>query len=222
MIFDIAIILAVYGGIVCVTEILGRHGVLILLTRKYAHALSGVAAALLPFAVEKNSALACGIVGAIILGFLVLKGYLPAIGSHGVFDVGVVMFPLGLSLCAFLFWSDTNFLAYQYAALMLGLPDAVAGIVGTRYGGNFFKRYSTKSFEGSAAFFATAFFLSIFFLTTGVGISLGIAVAYAALAGLILAVIEGVSRWGTDNLTVPLAAGTLVFSLLKTFVTVVL
>lgn len=127
-------------------------------------------------------------------------------------SLGEVYFPVAVAVLFVLSKGDT--LAFSIPLLLLALGDAVAALIGVRYGT---LRYTTdegqKSWEGSLAFFLVAF-LSVhipllLFSTTGRAESLFIGL----ILGLLVMLIEAFAWRGLDNLFVPLGG----FMLLESF-----
>ena len=118
---------------------------------------------------------------------------------------GEILFPVSV---AFIFWlARGNALLFCVPVLILSLADAVAALIGRRYG---LSRYETddgwKSIEGSTAFFIAAFLSThvplLLFSDTGRLESLLI----AAAMGLILVLIEAIAWHGLDNLFIPIVS----------------
>ncbi len=84
---------------------------------------------------------------------------------------------------------------------MLGFSDALASLVGSRFGKHHFLIINNKkTFEGSTAFFFTTI-LILFFL--GIFGTLGV------ILSLLLTLFEAVLVFGLDNLVVPVIAALL-------------
>ena len=194
--------LVILGG----AEMTRKLGVGSFATRKGAHVAAGVAASLLPFIVSKESAVLAGLIGAVLMGISVWRGVLPSIGEARRIDIGALGFPLGLSVAAFFFWTNDSAIGYQYAALILALPDALAGIIGTR-GGRTDIELRRKTPLGSLMFALSAFVISVPILYLHLKLGLGISLMYATVAALLLAAVEWISGKGFDNLTLPASAG---------------
>jgi dolichol kinase len=141
-------------------------------------------------------------------------------------SLGTVYFAISITLLFLALWrpgspADKGYIAAA-GAMAMTWGDALASIVGKRYGRH---RYqvagSTRSYEGSAAMFAASalsMFLTILLvpgsplgpltpaLSTGTALAAALAAAFAATLA------EAVSPAGTDNLSVPLVAAALVFT----------
>lgn len=118
-------------------------------------------------------------------------------------SLGEVYFPIAVAVLFTL--AHTAPLLYCIPLLMLTLADAIAALIGVRYGRI---RFSTleghKSAEGSVTFFMTAFFsvhVPLLLLSeTGRAETLLIAV----ILGLLVMLLEAIAWRGLDNLFIPL------------------
>jgi len=129
-------------------------------------------------------------------------------------SAGELYFPVGIALS---FWlTDGDPLLYGVPILILTLADAVAALIGIRYGT---KRYATldgtKSYQGSLAFFGMAFACTfvplMLFPRTGVPE----AVLIAVIIGVLTMLVEAVAWRGLDNLLLPVIGFLLLDSFLK-------
>jgi phytol kinase len=127
-------------------------------------------------------------------------------------SLGEIYFPL--SVGALFYFAQGHPIFFCIPMLLLALGDAVAALIGVRYG---LLRYTTaegeKSAEGSLAFFLVAF-LSVhvpllLFTPTGRAESLLIGL----ILGLLAMLLEAIAWRGLDNLFIPLGG----FLLLKTY-----
>lgn len=130
-------------------------------------------------------------------------------------QLGTVYFPLSFVLIVWFLWDQPYILVASLMPMTWG--DAMAAIVGQRVGR---RKYSvvgsTRSFEGSLTMFAVSWVVTLIplmllpsdplaFLTAA-----GIAVGTAAVASIV----EAISPWGLDNLTVPAASVAILLLLL--------
>ncbi len=117
---------------------------------------------------------------------------------------GEILYPLGIGICAFLEPTPWVFTA---AILHLALADGVAAIVGVHYGKKTsYKLISHgKSLVGSAAFFITSFaiFVSASFLVSDN--ALPHLYGWFLWSALVLTLVENVSWYGLDDITVPVS-----------------
>lgn len=140
---------------------------------------------------------------------------------------GTVYFALSITLLFLALWrtdspDDKGYIAAA-GTMAMTWGDSMAAIVGKRFGR---RRYQvvggTRTLEGSAAMFGAsliAMFLTIMLVPgSSLGpltppLAVGAALAAAAAGALVAAVAEAVSPAGTDNLSVPLLAGGVVFAI---------
>lgn len=131
---------------------------------------------------------------------------LPSMNGVGRRSLGTLFYAISIGLVIALCWPADR---PQYAALgilVMAWGDGLAALVGQRFGRHPYQLGGiTKSWEGSATMAIVSFLVaaSILFSTQGVSWPAGaIALGIAGLAtGL-----EAFSKWGIDNLTVPIAS----------------
>ncbi len=125
-------------------------------------------------------------------------------------NLGTVYFPISFAIILRLFWSSPHLLVASLMPMTWG--DALAAILGRRYGQ---RKYSvlgsTRSLEGSLAMFLFSWlstFLALLLLPPlGWQTSLLYSLALAVFATLV----EALSPWHIDNLTVPLLSAALLY-----------
>jgi phytol kinase len=140
---------------------------------------------------------------------------LPGINGVGRHSLGTFFYALSIGLLTLAFWPPT---LPQYAALgvlTMTWGDGLAALVGQRFGRHHYQLLgSQKSWEGSLAMALASFCVSLAILgwtagwTGQVGLT-ALAVAIAATA------LETLSRYGLDNLTVPLGSALLAYGLMR-------
>lgn len=127
---------------------------------------------------------------------------------------GELCFPVAV---AFVFWlAHGSVLLFCIPVLILAFADAVAALIGKRYG---YARYETddgwKTLEGSAAFFAAAFLCTAIPLWfAGKPGHLEILLVAGAM-GFILVLIEAIAWRGLDNLFIPVVSYVCLANMLK-------
>lgn len=133
------------------------------------------------------------------------RTYLAGMYKVGRTSYGEFTFPVGVIVAALLAQSKWVYLA---AVLCLGLADAVAALIGKRFG----KRNSymilgqAKSFAGSLGFYVTALvIMAAILLLSPEAFSGQLALIIIGLP-LLLAVAENLGVYGIDNLLIPLIA----------------
>jgi phytol kinase len=133
-------------------------------------------------------------------------------GERG--NLGTVYFPLSFAALIWVFWGRPHLIVAGLMPMTWG--DALAAVVGRRIGR---RRYtvlgSTRSVEGSMTmFFASWVAASVALLLFGPSGPIT-AVWVAAVTAFGAAVVEAVSPWGIDNLTVP-AVSALILAVMST------
>ena len=141
-------------------------------------------------------------------------GIVQAMMSSNRSNLGTVYFPLSFAAILMLFWGDpsaptTRGLLIVAALMPMTWGDALAAIVGGRWGR---RRYtvlgSTRSLEGSATMLVVSALAT--FLALGASPS---AIPVALVTALGATLVEAISPWGIDNLTVP-AVSALILAIL--------
>ena len=178
-------------------------------TRKIIHIGVGMLSWVLPFLFTNPWPFIAACLLFAVLNFLDWRyGFFRAMASSNPQNLGTVYFPLAAAAVAYVFWDTPPLMV---AALMpLTLGDGLAPVVG-RYFGKRTYRVGTHSrtVEGSIAFLIAT--------TIGVWLALWImpgmpvltmldAVLPAIVIGFATMLVEAVSMWGLDNLTVTATA----------------
>jgi dolichol kinase len=96
----------------------------------------------------------------------------------------------------------------------LGLADGLAGIIGQSLGRRSYDITGRKTIEGSLSFFMISWAILMGLLLYNQSPISGLLMFQAALASLLLTVLEGVTGYGWDNLPVPLLAGLMIYILI--------
>jgi phytol kinase len=120
------------------------------------------------------------------------------------FSLGEIYFPLAVAIVWFI--SIDTPLYYSMSILVLTLADALAALIGTKYGQ---KHYSTKeghkTCEGSFSFFIVTFLCIQIPLLLLTNIGRAECILIALLIGTIVMILEAVAWCGLDNLLIPLS-----------------
>ena len=149
--------------------------------------------------------LACGVMVATRSIRWLRRGVGTVMDGVGRQSLGEIYFPVAVTILFIL--SRGDWLLYVVPILMLTLADAVAALVGIRYGQ---LQYQTsdgiKSLEGSLAFFLVAFFSAHLPLLLLTGTGRAEAVLIATILALLVMLLESVAWRGLDNLFIPLGA----------------
>ena len=122
-------------------------------------------------------------------------------------QLGTIYFPISFTALIWLLWDRPHLLVASLMPMTWG--DALAAVVGRRIGR---RRYtvagSTRSLEGSAVMLLVSWLATLvpLMLLAPEPIALGAAIGAAAATALGAMIVEAVSPWGIDNLTVPAAS----------------
>ena len=135
-------------------------------------------------------------------------GFFSAMQSSSRSNLGTVYFPLAAAVVALVFWDRPPLMV---AALMpLTWGDGLAPVIGAAYGKRIYRIHtSTRTLEGSAGFFVAGFvftWLALWVVGGPPDVSPVAALLPALTIMAVTTLIEAVSIWGLDNLTVTAAA----------------
>jgi phytol kinase len=192
------------GGLLVAVEIGFRRGLGPETTRRIAHAVGAVSVAFLPLFLELAELMALGVLFTAVLALTRGRNMLRSVHAIDRASAGAVVFPAGLLLAVLVGWHHLG--AIAYAALVLGLADPAAALVGTRVKGVGWSVVGgQKTISGSVAFFIVAL---------AVGVLIGVATGGpywfpVVAAAAVLTTIEGSIGYGLDNLPVPAVASAL-------------
>ena len=165
-------------------------------TRRAIHIGTAVVAGVAPFYVTKMEIFWVSVIFAVIL-FIGRSYYLfSAIHSVERHTFGEVYLPLGVAFTA-LFFLPQNMQAFQFGVFILGLSDAVGGLIGEKIGKYQISIFGNKkTAEGSLAFFVTSL-LVLFIFSPVINYQLFLIPVLLTLAELGLV-------YGLDNLVLPI------------------
>ena len=148
-----------------------------------------------------------------------LRGTFKAMESEDKGNLGTIYFPISFAAVVYYFWPQPVLMVAAMMPLTWG--DAMAAIVGQRHGHyRFTIAGRTRTLEGSIAMFLWSWVmtaLALFTMPYLAGkppIHWLVAMIYGAAVGLVCALVEALTPWGLDNLTIP-AASALILSLLR-------
>ena len=213
-------VLAALGGLLVLLAFLQRsmpqHPELI---RKLLHVGMGIVTLWFPWLFDSTWPVL--VLGAFAIGLLLMVKWRgeDRAGIHGVVhgvarnSFGEIYFPI--AVCVLFVLSSGDTLLYVIPVLVLTLADAVAALIGVRYGQTHYRTdEGVKSLEGSVAFFVVTFvsvhISLLLFSDTGRVES----VVIALLIGVLVMLLEAFAWRGLDNLFVPLGS----FLLLKVYI----
>lgn len=144
------------------------------------------------------------------------RGTFKAMESEEKGNLGTIYFPISFGVLVYFFWSQPVLMVASMMPMTWG--DAMAAIVGQRYG-----RYQyaiggrTRSLEGSAAMLFWSWIttsLALLIMPHLLGkplINWMLALMYGGVVALACTLIEALSPWGIDNLTVPTASALVLY-----------
>jgi len=119
-------------------------------------------------------------------------------------QLGTIYFPISFSALIWLLWGHPHLMVASLMPMTWG--DALAAVLGQRFGRRSYTVVgSTRSIEGSAVMFFVGWVATLIPLLLLAPTPLGLpaALVAAAVTALGAALIEALSPWGIDNLTVP-------------------
>ncbi len=124
-------------------------------------------------------------------------------------NLGTIYFPLAFAALVWLLWDEPHLLVASLMPMTWG--DALAAVVGRRVGRHRYTVFgSTRSLEGSAVMFLAGWAATaVALLLLAPGASPIAALLTAAITAGGAALVEAVSPWGLDNLTVPAVSAAL-------------
>lgn len=139
------------------------------------------------------------------------RGTIKAMETGDRSDLGTIYFPISFGVLVYVFWGQPVLMVASMMPMTWG--DAMAAIIGQRYGHyRFTVGGRTRSLEGSLAMLlwswvATSLALIVMPYLTGMPtINWLLALMYGAAVALVCTLVEALTPWGLDNLTVPAAA----------------
>ncbi|MFO7677806.1 MAG: phosphatidate cytidylyltransferase [Thermoplasmatota archaeon] len=208
---DIIGVLVVYiyvAVLLIVTEkIIGKKYPL--MSRKILHIMVGNIAFLLPIFQTKEIMVFIA-AGPFILFTYLMCPYSPIRSMRGKTSeaghgLGLVYYAITWMILSYIFFDDKVIIAIGILSMSYG--DGFASVIGLKYGKNIYTVFNDKkSFEGSIAMFIFTFVLIIIaLLYYSIPLSSTIIVILLVIS-LLVAIIEGCTPKGLDNLSVPFAA----------------
>src|SRR3989338_9685186 len=148
---ELALIILVSSALIAVAELLKRKFSLpTMFTRRFAHVTTAIVACIAPFFITQTKMVVVSIMFAVVL--LLGRRYHIFSAIHTVErrTYGDIFLPVGVA-CAALFFLPDNVEAFQFGILVMGISDALAGLIGEKYGTHTIRFFrNSKSIEGSA------------------------------------------------------------------------
>ena len=123
-------------------------------------------------------------------------------------NLGTIYYPIALCTLLALFWSSGDRLVPLIGLLVMALGDGFASIVGEKWGSHRYRIWGReKSVEGSSAMLEFSFVAVVLILFLFTDLSFSSILFQGCVIALLATLVEAVSPWGIDNLTVPLISG---------------
>lgn len=162
-----------------------------------------------------------GIAASVFFSGVALLSYrlplLPGINGIGRQSLGTFFYALSIGLLVLWFWPLQQ---PQYAAigiLTMTWGDGLAALIGQRYGEHPYQVWGEKkSYEGSLAMLLTSYAVCALVLLSVQGPALS-TWAVAAAGACIATLLEAISKYGVDNLSVPVGTAAVCFFLGQLF-----
>jgi phytol kinase len=161
-----------------------------------------------------------GITSAVLAGLITLISYwlpiLPGVNSVGRQSYGTFFYAVSMGLLIAIFWPLQHPEYAVLGILVMAWGDGLAAIVGQRWGQHPYQIWDNKkSLEGTAALMVVSYVVTCLVLYVANGNLpivwlAGIPVAIAAV------ILESVSQFGIDNITLPLGTAALAYWLVET------
>lgn len=171
-------------------------------TRRAIHIGTAIVAGVAPIFVTKGEIFWVSIIFAIILFIGRAYHLFSAIHSVERHTFGEVYLPLGVAFTA-LFFLPQNIQAFQFGIFIMGISDAIGGLVGEKFGKHPLSIFGNKkTMEGSLAFFVVSLVLTAIFVPL---------ISYKLiLVPAILTLVELCFVYGLDNLVLPIVGAYLI------------
>ena len=171
-------------------------------TRRAIHIGTAIVAGVAPIFVTKGEIFWVSIIFAIILFIGRAYHLFSAIHSVERHTFGEVYLPLGVAFTA-LFFLPQNIQAFQFGIFIMGISDAIGGLVGEKFGKHPLSIFGNKkTMEGSLAFFVVSLALTAIFAPL---------ISYKLiLVPVILTLVELCFVYGLDNLVLPIVGAYLI------------
>jgi phytol kinase len=159
-----------------------------------------------------------GLAASVLASAVALLSYrypiLPGINGIGRHSLGTFFYAVSIGVLTACFWPLDQ---PQYAALgilVMAWGDGLAALVGQNYGQHPYKIFGNKkSWEGSLTMALASFVVGVLVLGATVGLT-GSVVGVAAGVAIAATLLETLSSYGIDNLTVPLGSALLAYGLM--------
>ncbi|YAI82924.1 MAG: diacylglycerol/polyprenol kinase family protein [cyanobacterium endosymbiont of Rhopalodia sterrenbergii] len=157
------------------------------------------------------------LVASFIASLIALISYffpiLPSINNVRRKSLGTFLYAVSIGILTDWFWIINKPRYTVLGILIMAWGDGMAAIIGKRFGRHFYQIFGVKkSLEGSLTIMGVSFLITsmILFFT---GESINLILITSLLVSIIATGLEAFSKWGIDNLTVPLSSAIITFYL---------
>ena len=217
---SVSLVALYLGAILLIAETLNRltdtHGEL---TRKIVHIGSGH---VLLFAWWLEIPAWVGMAAAAIASIIALTSYflpiLPSINSVGRRSLGTFFYALSIGILVAIFWPIKHPEYAVIGILVMAWGDGLAALIGQNFGKHPYQIAGMqKSWEGSLTMTMVSFLVISLILGSVQGFNWQMGLVAIAVA-LVATALESFSKFGVDNLTVPVGSAMLAFLLNQAFI----
>jgi phytol kinase len=158
-----------------------------------------------------------GITASVLFSAIAFLSYhvpiLPGINGVGRKSLGTFFYAISIGVLIAWFWTDRHLHLAVLGVLVMTWGDGLAALIGQRFGRHPYKLWEMqKSWEGSFTMGFVSFIVSSLILLSVQG-SLWQTWVVALIVALVATALELFSRYGIDNLTVPVGSAAVCFVL---------
>ena len=198
----ILFIVLILSFIILIEIVSRKYSIPSSVSRKLSHIGAALTASVMPIFLSRNEIIIVGIFFTILLFSTRRTNIFSSIHSVQRRTFGEIFLPLGIIFSAILFLPE-NIMAFQFGILIMGISDAIASLIGERFGKHIIRIFGQKkTIEGSVAFLISSIIIAFFFVD---GLDYRVLVI-----SFILTVVELLLIAGLDNLILPIAGAYLI------------
>ncbi len=163
-----------------------------------------------------------GIAAAVVSSIATLVSYwypvLASVSGVGRKSFGTFFYSVSIGLLIAYFWPQGLQAHAVLGILVMTWGDGLAALIGQRFGKHPYAVWGmTKSWEGTATMAIASAIVSVSILSFAYGFSASVALT-AAIVAAVATGLESFSKFGLDNLSVPLGSGFLSFALVQLWI----
>jgi phytol kinase len=142
---------------------------------------------------------------------------LPSIHNVGRKSFGTFFYAVSIAVLVGWFWTIDRPEFGVLGILVMTWGDGLAGLIGKQFGCNHYEIWGMKkSWEGSATMAIVSSFVCFLVLSNSIEFSSTIVVISVGI-GIISALLEAFSKFGLDNLTVPIVSAAIAYGLSQVY-----